>query len=983
MTTPHATAVVDGLTRLSYQELSKASDSYAADLAAEGIGPGSLVPVALTRSAELVAVLLAVLKRGAAYSVLDPNWPANRIEHVVGQLGGRAPVSRVRPLAEAVRDGRCPAAILCPDSAPAAVFFTSGTTGTPKGVISPHRATTRLFGPGSFAAFGPGHVTLAAAATSWDAFTLELWGPLTSGGTVVLSGDSHLLPNALAAMIRGQGVDTAWLTSSLFNLFVDEDLEAFRGLRQLLIGGERLSPKHVRSFQSAHPEVVLTNGYGPVESCVFATTHRIQPEDSQRPEGIPLGRPVAGTTVVVLRDGIPCRSGEVGEIHIGGTGLALGYLGAAEETTTRFTEHQMSGSPVRLYSTGDLGTEDAKGVLHYRGRKDRQVKVHGMRIEPQEVEVVCESLGGIDQAAVVPVTDSNGACDHLALFYTAETGGRSLAPSSVRDQLAKLLPAHYIPARVTRLPALPLTTNGKTDVRRLATMAAETDEESRSAVERTVHEVMRWSAASHDADLGNVPFTALGGSSLDVLRLCARLQHHFGPSITVSKVLQEPTLEGVLRLVRSASAPMPLPEPDDVTIAEALPLTGMRAHFCMSHDMRPDDPSVICQLQWAIHGDVSLDALQAAVDDVHARHEALRTAYRIGDGPEALIGAGVPGPRLHRLNSERDEVAARAVLTNYLRKPLDIPSGEVWRCAVVPLDTQTVLFGIGVHHVAFDGWSQGLLVSELSFAYAARLKGTAPRFDRPAPGLRDVAREEARLLDQSERERQLEYWVRDLDGIADLVFPSPEGGSGASVGRLSFALPAAAVKQLVAQAEEVLSTLFLPLLVSYQAAVGEVLGQQDFGIGVPIARRSGPLATRAVSCLIDMVCLRLPPGDTAEAGRMAAAKETVATALAYREATFEEVVAALRQRQGRTPLYRTIFAYQNNEVPELGFASCTSRSLVSDETAAMAELVCEVWPGPGGGLRVDLTYQRTAVPYAIAHQIARAFEEKLTGGTRL
>ncbi|MFD8713918.1 AMP-binding protein, partial [Streptomyces anulatus] len=304
-TRPAAPALIDGCEHLDYATLDAASDVYAQELSAAGVRPGSVVPVLLPRSSRLAVALLAVLKCGAAYAALDRRWPQERVAHVTAAL--RSPVlvtdesgpglwsPPAASLARvAARRTAAPAPDIGPD-APAAVFFTSGTTGTPKGVLSPHRATTRLFGgPGAFADFGPGRVVLQAAPPAWDAFSMELWGPLTSGGTCVIAPGDYLLPDTLADLVAGNGVDTVWLTSTVFNLFVDEDdprRPCFAGVRQVLTGGERLSPEHVARFLTRYPETVLTNGYGPVESCVFATTHRVTAADCVRAGGVALGRP--------------------------------------------------------------------------------------------------------------------------------------------------------------------------------------------------------------------------------------------------------------------------------------------------------------------------------------------------------------------------------------------------------------------------------------------------------------------------------------------------------------------------------------------------------------------------------------------------------------------------------------------------------------------------------------------------------------------
>ncbi|WKE69707.1 amino acid adenylation domain-containing protein [Streptomyces sp. WP-1] len=483
-TRPDALAVVDGSTRLDYATLDAAADAWAAGLAAAGAGPGTLVPVLLPRSARLYVALLAVLKCGAGYAALDPRWPRERVESVLGQLGGPVLVTDAGEASDGMpgkRFGRWPvwqppagcgefaareggtafAAYDGPADVPATVFFTSGTSGTPKGVVSPHAATTRLFTADGPLAFGPGTVMLQAAPSSWDAFSLELWGTLTTGGTCVTAAEDYLLPDTLRRLIDTCALDTAWLTSSLFNLFTEIDPDCFRGLRRLYIGGERLSAAHVGQFLAAHPDIRLFNGYGPVESCVFATVHPITAADCAAPHGVPVGRPVPGTRVHVLDGaGRECPPGVTGELCVSGAGLALGYLGDPDLTAACFTEHPSAGT--RLYRTGDHGLRDADGVLHFTGRTDRQVKIRGYRIEPEEIETHAAELPGITHCVAVPVPGELGNYDRLALFYTSAADTEE-DPVLLRRSLSLRLPAHAVPDVVRRVERLPVTANGKVD----------------------------------------------------------------------------------------------------------------------------------------------------------------------------------------------------------------------------------------------------------------------------------------------------------------------------------------------------------------------------------------------------------------------------------------------------------------------------------------------------------------------------------------
>lgn len=490
---PAATALVVGEERIDYASLDAAANTYAAELAALGVGPGQVVPSVLPRSARLVALQLAVLKCGAAYAGIEPRWPAERRRAILAEIAPSVVIAEAadaedsytvyRPPGESVRAaatrGGVFDAIIPAASAPATVFFTSGTTGVPKGIVSPHQAVTRLFGPAGLDGFGPGHATPQAAPLPWDMYAFEVWGQLTSGGAVALVDGDHLLPSTLRGLVAAVGVDTLWLTTSLFNLFVDEDVDCFSGLRQVLTGGEKLSPGHVRQFLLRHPGIPLRNGYGPAENCMLTTTRLLRLDDCDVPGGVPVGTEVPGTRVLVLDEADkPCPTDEPGEICLAGTGLAVGYLGSPELTAAKFTTVDIDGAAVRVYRTGDIGVRDDAGVLHFRGRRDRQVKISGHRVEPAEIEVSARRLPGVRDCVVEPLTAPDGQVTRLALFYLGEVDDpmpareRDGDPLAVRPQLARVLPAYLVPGVVRWLPRFPVTANGKLDRAELRRSAA-------------------------------------------------------------------------------------------------------------------------------------------------------------------------------------------------------------------------------------------------------------------------------------------------------------------------------------------------------------------------------------------------------------------------------------------------------------------------------------------------------------------------------
>jgi acyl-coenzyme A synthetase/AMP-(fatty) acid ligase len=301
-------------------------------------------------------------------------------------------------------------------------------------------------------------------------YAFELWGQLTTGGTVVLVAAKYLLPSTLHQIVRTHGVDTLWLTASLLNLLVDEDLDCFSGLVHVITGGERQSPEHVRSFLVRHPGVALWNAYGPAESCMITTMRRLTLADCDLPGGVPIGTPVPGTSVILLNaHDRRCKPGQEGEICIAGQGLATDYLGQPELTAEKFPAIELDGLPVRIYRTGDMGVRDRGGVLHFRGRRDRQVKISGHRIELAEIESAADSLPGVRNSIALPVNNPDGTPKQLALVYLMPRsdadppGPQDDDPLSVHALLRRRLPGYLVPQIVRGLAQYPVTANGKVD----------------------------------------------------------------------------------------------------------------------------------------------------------------------------------------------------------------------------------------------------------------------------------------------------------------------------------------------------------------------------------------------------------------------------------------------------------------------------------------------------------------------------------------
>ncbi|MEJ8846715.1 amino acid adenylation domain-containing protein [Variovorax rhizosphaerae] len=552
-------AVIGASKSMSYAELDRRADWIARQLQSQAVRPGDAVGVMLGRSPDAIAALLGILKAGAAYVPLQPDFPAERLAFMLGDAGVKVLVSEHTQAAAVpaglvtlwLDDAQSDAATLAPlqpvavdGDARAYVMYTSGSTGVPKGIEICHRSILRLVVDAKYVDLRADEPMLHAAPLGFDASTLEIWGPLLNGGCCVVHDEDMPTGAGLARTIGSHGVKTAWLTAALFNAVVDDNPAHLSGLRQLLAGGEALSVAHVRRAMAALPDLTLINGYGPTECTTFAATHRIPRDLPADARSVPIGKPITDTTLHVLSPTMGLLpAGFVGELCIGGRGLARGYLQRPDLTAERFVPDPFGAPGDRLYRTGDQARWLPDGTIEFLGRADGQVKIRGHRIETGEIETALNTHPGVRASAVVPRPDANGETRLVAYLVARDA---PVPWSELRAHIAAHLPEVMVPAAQVWLDRLPVTTNGKLDRRALPEPTrqrpelAQPFEAPRSDAERQV-------CAAFGSALGLEPigrrdnFFDLGGNSLLVLKVLAQLQRNSARSLSANLFFTNPT----------------------------------------------------------------------------------------------------------------------------------------------------------------------------------------------------------------------------------------------------------------------------------------------------------------------------------------------------------------------------------------------------------------------------------------------------------
>ncbi|MFJ6246924.1 MULTISPECIES: amino acid adenylation domain-containing protein [unclassified Streptomyces] len=940
---PDATALIDGERTITYAELNAAANRWARHLNARGLGRGDLAGVLLERGIRFATALLAVLKTGAAHVLLDPDFPDERLRAAADDAGIRHLLTR--PSLAGRLDGpwathtEAPGELLSyapgdpglpvtPDD-PACLMFTSGSTGRPKAILSSHRNLVSTLIGQPYLPTGPDQVHLQCSPVSWDAFSLELWGGLLHGGTVVLQPGQKPEPALVADLARRHGVTTLLLSATLFNYLIDEHPEAFDTVTTAFTVGEAASPAHVHKLQRLRPGITVLNGYGPAEVMIFATTHTVAP--GERPHTvIPIGTPLADKPSYVLDPRLNlCPPGTTGELYVAGEGLAHGYLGRPDLTATRFVPNPFG--PGRLYRTGDLARFDAEGRLVYEGRADDQIKIRGFRIEPGETEAALLTHPGVTRA-VVTVHEKRLA----AYVVTDGATHPDLHPEEIRRHVADRLPEHLVPTYLTLLDRLPVTPNGKIDKRALpaptALLAAR-----RAPRTRTEETLVALFAATLETTgpIGiDDGFFALGGHSLLAARLTNRIADVLGVRLTIRDVFERPTAAGLAELVaellageegvRTVLPPLVAGEWDGPP-----PASYAQRRLWLLAQLDGDSAAYNVPMVVRLEGGgLDLAALEAALGDVVERHAPLRTVFETVEGE--------PRQRILSPDRARVSVESRRTEADLLDGELAAEAGRVFDLAVeVPL--RAVVFDLGdgpavlllvVHHIATDGVSSGVFFTDLSRAYEARVGGAEGRVLEPLTvQYADYAAWQQRVLGEADDPesllgRELGFWRGALDGLPEeygLSMDRPRPAKASHLGgQVEVDLGADVFERVTAFARSEGCTPFMVVHAALVAALTRLGAGSDLAIGSPVAGRGDRALEELVGFFVNTLVLRTDSaGDPTFRELLDRVRAADLDAFAHQETPFDLVLEAVNPTRtlSRHPLFQICLSLETDGRP--------------------------------------------------------------------
>ncbi len=923
---PDRTALEFAASHISFGEIERRANQLAHHLRALGARPGTSVAVYLGRSFELTIALLGVLKAGAAFIPCDTAEPAQRL---VDKIADAEPlvVITIDALVERLAGASVPRVVLDGDARaiannaetrpevsvraddPAYLMYTSGSTGRPKGVLIPHRGVVnRMVWFTQEFPFIPGERACHKTSFGFVDSICEIFAPLTCGvSALIVSEETASDPLRLAEELERGRIRRLLLVPTLLRALLDAERSRpgrFRELDLWLVGGERLPRDLADRFLRQMPEARLFNLYGCTEVSAEASCHQVVVGDSG--DSTAIGRPIANAQLFVVdADGEPAPIGAEGEIWIGGIGVALRYHERPELDRARFVTSTWPEWPnARLYRTGDLGRFRADGTLECLGRIDDELKVHGVRIDPTEIEHVLLRYPGVREAVVT----ARGSDESRRLVAFVVWRGAP-DPADLRRHLAQALPPWLVPTMIVDIEALPLLASGKVDRTRLPDVdRAVSRRSSRRPSTETEHRVARvWEELLELPAIGaDEDFFMLGGDSLCAYQLLGRLRESVSATLTFPDLFAAPTVAAQAALV-SASHTESGPPLAHVPRGGRLPLAPTQEGFWLFEEFIPDTLLYVIKRGVQLRGALVPELLERSIRAVAARHEALRTRICAEDGhPFQIVDAEVVLNHRFEDYSSLDEPARTAALarleSDWVHATFELMREPAWRTALVRVAPDEHVLLIAVHHIIIDARSIRLWFAEVIEHHNAFASSRSP--DVPALPFQpvDVTAWQQQRLASGALETQRAYWLKQLAGAprglrlgafgVDRANDSFEGA------RRLCRLPEDHVRRLRAIGRTEGATPLATFLALLAVVVGRATGEQDLIIGTPVDLRDRPELGPLIGMLVGVLALRIDlSGEPTFRELLARARDTTRGALANTGIPFEQIVTDLGVRR--------------------------------------------------------------------------------------
>ncbi|MBW4677593.1 MAG: amino acid adenylation domain-containing protein, partial [Desmonostoc geniculatum HA4340-LM1] len=978
--TPDAVAVVFEDQQLTYRELNTRANQLAHYLRSAklsrsdslGVKSEVLVGICVERSLSMVIGLLAILKAGGAYVPLDPSYPQERLSFILQDT--QAPVLLTQAsLVETIPQHQ--AAVVCLDTDwhllaqqrqenlfselttdnLAYTIYTSGSTGKPKGVQIPHIALSNFLHSMKEAPGLNDEDTLLAVTTySFDIAALELFLPIIVGARLVIASQEIVADgNQLEALLVDSKATVMQATPATWQLLLAPGWGGNRQLK-ILCGGEALPGKLANQLLELCG--CIWNMYGPTETTIWSAASQVETVNHT----VPISSPIANTQLYILdqyHQLVPV--GVVGELYIGGEGLARGYFHRPDLTAEKFIPNPFSDQPARLYRTGDLARYLANGEIEYIGRIDNQVKLRGFRIELGEIETLISQHPGV-QETVVAVYASEVDSQRIVAYIVPQTE-QTLTIPELRGFLESKLPSYMVPAAFVTLEALPLTPNGKVD--RKALPAPELTQISSSNIvppSTPIENLLAgiWAEILSIDKVGiNSNFFELGGHSLIATRVISQIRQVFQVELPLRYLFEKPTIAGLAKEIEKAikvDSAFEVTNIEQIERTEELPLSFAQQRLWFLAQLESDSPFYNIPAAVRLQGQLNVKVLEQSFNEIVSRHEALRTNFQTREGQAlAIISEEKPITLsifdISDLEENQQQAEIKQLAAQAAQQPFDISSDHLLRVELLRLGEQEHIVLLTMHHIVSDGWSIGVLVEELATLYQVFCKGQPS----PLPTLPiqyvDFAAWQRQWLQGEVLKTQLSYWLKQLEKapkVLELPTDYPRLAIQTYRGATySFELPKELSASLNKLSQQQGSTLFMTLLAAFQTLLWRYTGQEDILVGSPIANRNRAEIEGLIGFFVNTLVLRTNlAGNPSFEELLKQVREVALGAYAHQDLPFELLVEQLQVERSlnHTPLFQVMFVLQNAPMSALELPGLTLTPVESDCDTAKFDLTLQM-----------------------------------------
>ena len=907
----------------TYKELDEISNKLAAYLSQQfAFDKEDFIGIKLGKSEWIMISILSILKNGAAYVPIDPAYPQERINYIEKDSNCKIIIDEktIESFIE-TKDSYSSSFItkaVEPNNL-AYVMYTSGSTGNPKGVMVEHKSIVRLVKDTNFYQFSEESTLLSTGAFSFDATTLEYWGPLLNGAKLIICRREELLDaDALQGLITKLGVKVMWFTAGWLHQLVDDKIELFTGLDTVIAGGDRLSPVHISRLRQEYPDLTIINGYGPTENTTFSLTHNIQ----EVGDDIPIGLPINNSTVYILDDKLQLvPEGVVGEICLGGDGLSRGYLNRTQLTAEKFVKHPFNNNNNnRIYRTGDLGRWSSEGYVEFIGRKDNQVKIRGNRIELGEIENQIKQISGI-QDAVVLVKEVSSAKE-LAAYFVADN---TVTASEIRADLKRKLPEFMVPSYFMKLEELPLTTNGKVDKKSLPVPQAKDQLTNTKTIlptnafeEKMVSiwkEVLNCDEISLDDD-----FFDLGGHSLKATKLISEYHKAFHIKLSIKEIYQYSKLSEQVTLI-DATTRTEFKNIDVAPKAESYPLSDAQQRLWVSSQFEGGSEAYNMPFTVVLKEAYEVAAFKKAIDSVIERHEILRTVFKLNDAGEIrqwVLSSQEIDVKINCFDYQDKSMSdIDAFVKEDEVKPFDLENGPLLRVNLFQLEPQCFVFYYNIHHIIGDGQSMDVLAQDVMTFYKAYQQQTIPDLPPLKIQYKDFA-----YWERSQNEEVLsqyeQYWGTKLaNAPVQLDFPgqNPRPNLRSYQGKIVDAyLSPEVCEKLVTFCNDHNGSVFMGIVTIWNILFYKYTSQTDLLFGTPVSGREHIDLEHQIGCYLNTLVLRnrLDPKQSFEEV-FNQVKHSMLDDYKHQSYSFDKVVETLNipKFRNRNPLFDVMLSFHN------------------------------------------------------------------------